>query len=150
MVRWRVIYQGSGTPSNATIPIVAKRRLDNKILQGHQGKVVSLYGSKRLTIVKEGTNTPNGLGGRIKLTFTNFNPAGATLTSLTLSNLTSTGAYLTFYYANGTSSRQNLGTTARGGSLVVPLDIKELRAVDIYAPNAYTVDDVKFEVPVSR
>ena len=69
---------------------------------------------------------------------------------MTLSNLTKRGAYLTFYYANGSSSRQNLGTTSAGGSLIVPLAVENLRAVDVYAPNAYAVDDVKFEVAPKR
>ena len=146
-----VVYNGQGSASSASVPVVGKRANNGKILEAQVARVVNLYGSKRLIIGSSASsNTPAPTGGRVKLTFTNYDPAGAKLTSMTLSNLTKRGAYLTFYYANGSSSRQNLGTTSAGGSLVVPLAVEKLRAVDVYAPNAYAVDDVKFEVAPKR
>lgn len=139
-----VVHQGGNAPKQSTVPVVGKRRLNGRILDTHLARVVSFYGSKRLVIASPNSNTPAPTGGRVKLTFTNFDPKGVTLTSLRLSNLTAKGATLTFYYADGSSSRQNLGTTAKGGSLVVPINVKGLRAVDVYAPNAFAVDDVGF------
>lgn len=122
-----VVYSGDGTANRGIILVVGKRRLNGRILQGNQAKVVSLYGSKRLTVVKVNTNTPAPQGGRIKLSFApNFNPEGVTLTSLTLSNLTQPGARLT-----STRRRQlvpaDLGTTSSGSSLVVRLEAQDGR-----------------------
>lgn len=139
-----IVHQGGNTPKSATVPVVGKRCSGKNILEGHQARVLSVYGSKRLTIANPDSNVLAPQGGRIKLSFTNFDPVGVTLNSLTLSNLTPRGAYLTFYYMDGSSSRQNLGTTASGKSLVVPLNAQDLRAVDILALNAYAVDDVAF------
>lgn len=146
-----VVHQKGSSPKSSTVPVVGKRRLNGRILEAHLAKVVSVHGSKRLVIAADPkSSTPAPTGGRVKLSFTNFDPHGVTLTSLTLSNLTAKGAHLTFYYADGTSSRQPLGTTAKGGSLVVPLEVKGLRAVDVYAPNAYAVDDVRFTVEAGK
>ena len=131
-------------PYAGTVPVVGKRRVGSGIDPAHLARVVPLYGFKRLVIASPNSNTPAPTGGRVKLSFTNIDPRGVTLTSLTLSNLTTRGAYLTFYYVNGSSARQNLGTTRAGGSLAVPLNVLGLRSVDIYAPNAYAVDDVTF------
>ncbi len=140
-----VLHQGGNHPQGSTVPVVGKRRAGGGISQTHLAKVVSAHGSKRLVIAADPkSSVPAPTGGRAKLSFTNFNPNGVTLTSLTLSNLTAKGAYLTFYYADGRSSRQTLGTTAAGGSLVVPLEVKGVVSVDIYAPNAFAVDDVRF------
>ena len=131
----------------STVPVVGKRRLNGRILEAHLAKVVNAYGSDRLVIAADPkSSTPASTGGRLKLSFTSFDPHGVTLTSLTLSSLSAKGAYLTFYYVGGSSSRQSLGTTAKGGSLVVPLEVRGLRAVDIYAPSAFAVDDVMFTV----
>ena len=141
-----VVHRGGGTPSSATVPVVGKRRVNNTVLSAHLAKVVSVYGSKRLVVSSPTTNAPAPQGGRVKLSFSNFDPKGVALTSLTLSNLTTKGAYLTFYYANGTLSRQTLGMTKAGGSLVVPLNLSGLQAVDVYAPSAFAVDNVAFTV----
>ena len=131
-------------PYAGTVPVVGKRRVGSSIDPAHLARVVSLYGSKRLVIASPNSNTPAPTGGRVKLSFTNIDPKGVTLTSLTLSNLTTKGAYLTFYYADGRSSQQNLGTTRAGASLVVALNVPSLRAVDVFAPSAFAVDDVTF------
>lgn len=144
-IRFRagVFHEAGNNPKTRTVPVTAQRQLNGRIVSGNFARVVTLYGSKRLTIASPDNNTPTG--GRIRLTLANFDPnQGVTLTSLTLSNLTPPGAYLSFYYVDGSSSRQPLGATAAGGSLVVPLDVKNLRTVEIYAPNAYAVDDVRF------
>lgn len=135
-------------PSAGTVPVVGKRRVGSGIDPAHLARVVSLYDSKRLVVASPNSNLPAPTGGRVKLSFTNVDPRGVTLTSLTLSNLTARGATLTFYYADGRSSQQNLGTTRAGGHLVVPLNVSGLRAVDVFAPSAYAVDDVTFiDVP---
>ena len=141
-----VVYLGGdGTASTGTIPVVGKRRVGNRILQGQQAKVVSIYGSKRLIISAPSRTTPAPTSGRIKLSFApNIAPEGVTLTSLTLSNLPTAGAYLTFYYVDGTSSRQNVAGTGTGDTTVVPVNAVRVRAVDIFAPSAYAVDDVTF------
>lgn len=141
-----VIHLGGDNPQNSSVTVVGKRRLGNRILQAQTARVVTRYGSRRLAVVTPGTNTPAPQGGRLKLDFAKLAPGGVTLSSLTLHDLTSAGAYLTFYYADGKSSRQTLGTTAPGGSLTVPLAVAGLRAVDVFAPSAYTLDDVRFSV----
>lgn len=141
-----VVHRDGGTPSSATVPVVGKRRVNNTVLSAHLAKVVSVYGSKRLVVSSPTTNAPAPQGGRVKLSFSNFDPQGVALTSLTLSNLTAKGAYLTFYYANGTSAKQALDTTKAGGSLVVTPNVKGLAAVDVFAPSAFAVDNVAFTV----
>ena len=95
-VRQGVTYQGQGSAASATVPVVGKRANNGKILEAQVARVVTLYGSKRLIIGSSvSSNTPSSTGGRIKLTFTNYDPAGAKLASMTLSNLTRRGAYLT-------------------------------------------------------
>ena len=139
-----VKHLAGNAPKSATVPLVGKRRSGTVILQAQVAKVVSVFSSKRLVASSDSANVPAAQGGRVKLTFTNFDPNGVTLTSLTLSNLSAPGATLTFYYADGSSSQQSLGTTAAGGSLVVPLNVKGVAAVDVNAPTAFAVDDVRF------
>lgn len=139
-----VVYQAGSNPKASTIPVVGQRRWGRRILRARQAKVAELYGSKRLTVVSPRSNTPSPQGGRIRLRFTPLNPAGVKLTSVTLSNVTTQGAYLRFFYVGGGSSLQRLGTTAPGDSLEVSLDISRVRAVDIVARNAFAVDDVAF------
>lgn len=140
-----VVHTGGPSPKSSTVPVVGKRRAGGgTIAQAQLAKVVNVYGSDRLIVSSPNSNTPAPTGGRVKLTFTNFDAAGVTLGSVTLSNLTRAGAYLIFYYADGTSSRQTLATTPPGGSLVVPLSAAGVRALDVFAPNAYAVDDVSF------
>lgn len=141
-----VVHQKGDHPKNSTIPVVAQPRRGGRILRGRQAKVVSVYGSKRLTVVEPGTNTPSPQGGRIRLWFApSVNPAGVTLTSLTLSNVTTQGAYMRFFYVGGGSSRPYPLVTSRAGeSLVLPIDEARVRAVDVYARNAFAVDDVAF------
>ena len=139
-----VVYLGGGNPQNGSVTVVGKRRSGNRILQAQAARVVTRYGSKRLAVVTPGTSTPAPQGGRLKLEFAKLAPGGVTLASLTLHDLTSPGAYLTFYYADGGASRYPLETTAPGGSLTVPLTVAGVRAVDVFAPSAYTLDDVRF------
>lgn len=73
-----------------------------------------------------------------------MNPTGVKLDSVTLTNVTSEGAYLRFFYVGGGASLQRLETTGQGESLVVPLDASRVRAVDIVARDAFAVDDVAF------
>ena len=141
-----VVYLGGDNPQDSNVTVVGKRRLGNRILQAQTARVVTHYGSRRLAVVTPGTNTPAPQGGRLKLDFTKLAPGGVTLSSLTLHDLTSTGAYLTFYYTDGRSSRQRLETTPPGGSLTVPLTVAGVRALDVFAPSAYTLDDVRFAV----
>ena len=139
-----VVHLGGPSPKNSTVPVVGKRRAGGGISQTQLAKVVNVYSSDRLVVSSPNSNAPAPTGGRIKLSFSNFDAAGVTLTSVTLSNLTRAGATLTFYYADGSSSRQPLGTTPPGGLLVVPLSATGVRALDVFAPNAYAVDDVSF------
>ena len=139
-----VVHLGGGNPQNGSVTVVGKRRSGNRILQAQAARVVTRYGSKRLAVVTPGTSTPAPQGGRLKLEFAKLAPGGVTLASLTLHDLTSPGAYLTFYYADGGASRYPLETTAPGGSLTVPLMVAGVRAVDVFAPSAYTLDDVRF------
>ena len=141
-----VVHLGGNNPQDSSVAVVGKRRSGNRILQAQAARVVTRYDSRRLAVVSPGTTTPAPEGGRLKLDFAKLAPGGVTLGSLTLSDLTSAGAYLTFYYADGTSSRQPLGTTAPGGSLNVPLAVAWVRAVDVFAPSDYTLDDVRFTV----
>lgn len=139
---------GGSAPKNATVPVVGKRRSGSLFLQAQRATAGRLYGSDRLTVTGSGTGpgtlTPHPQGGRLELTFTNYGPKGVTLTSLTLSNLTAPGAYLTLSHAGGGATRQNLGTTPAGASLVVAPDARRVTKLTVSAPSAFALDDVAF------
>lgn len=146
-----VVHEGGDNPKSNAIPLLGRRRSAGVILQDQQAKVVTLDGSKRLTVVRPNTSTPWAQGGRVKLTFApDISPVGVTLNSLTLSNLdyasdvTAKGGYLEFFFVDGSSSRQNLGTTAPGDSQVFLLEVEHVKAVNIFVPRAFALDDVAF------
>ncbi len=140
-----VDHKSGKNSKNSTVSIVAQPRLGGRILRGGQAKIVNVYGSKRLTVAYPRTNEPSPQGGRIRLGFAAFNRGGVKITSLTLSNITTGGAYMQFFYAGGGASRRyQLVPTGADKSVVLPADIAKVRAVDIVAGNAFAVDDVAF------
>lgn len=140
-----VDYKGSKNPKNSTVSVVAQPWLGGRMWRGRQAKIVNVYGSKRLTVIGPRTNDPSPQGGRIRLGFAAFNRGGVKITSLTLSNITTSGAYMQFFYAGGGASRRyQLVPTGPDKSTVLPADIARVRAVDIVAQNAFAVDDVAF------
>lgn len=115
--------------------------------RGRPAKIVDVYGSKRFSIAHPQTNEPSPQGGRIRLGFTAFDRGGVKITSLTLSNVTTGGGYMQFFYTGGGASRRyQLMPTGADKSVVlpVPADTERVRAVDIVANNAFAVDDVAF------
>ena len=141
-----LVYLGSGidgtVPRTSSVPVVGRRRLGNAFLSGQRAVVARLWGSDRLTVAGPGT-PPDAQGGRLELSFANFGPAGVTLTSLSVSNLTA-GAYLTLSYAGGGTSRHPLGTTPVGGSLTVTPNAGRVTRLAVFAPNAFALDNVVF------
>lgn len=146
-----IVHQKGGQPTSRLVPVVGQHRQQGRILSARVAKVLEIDGSKRLAVVRPGTNNPAPQGGRIKLNFAPLGRKGVTLTSLTLGDLGPKGAVLRFQRFDGTSSRKRVRAAAGGGARVVPLDVSGLRAVDIFSPSAFTVDDVTFSsVPVRR
>ena len=132
-------------PNNGTVTVVAQPRQGGRTLRGRQAKVVEVYGSKRLTVMNPHTKSPSPQGGRIRLGFAGFSRGGVKITSLTLSNVTTSGAYMQFFYTGGGSSRRyQLVPTGADKSVVLPADITRVRAVDIVAGNTFAVDDIAF------
>lgn len=139
-----IVHQKGGQPTSQAVAIVGQRRQQGRILSARVAKVIEVDGSKRLTVVRPSTNNPSPQGGRIKLNFAPLGREGVTLTSLTLGDLGPKGAVLRFQRFDGTSLQERVKAAADGGARVVPLDISGLRAVDIFSPSAFTVDDVTF------
>ena len=142
-----LVYLGGGTSRTSSVPVVGRRRAGSTCLPGPRAVVTRLWGSDRLTVAAPvaGPGTPpDAQGGRLELSFANFGPAGVTLTSLTLSNLTAAGASLTLSHADGRVSRQILGTTPAGGSLTVTLNAGRVTKLAVFAPSAFALDNVAF------
>ncbi len=138
-----LIYLGGGTSRTSSVPVVGRRRSGSAFRSGQRAVVARLWGSDRLTVAGPGT-PPDAQGGRLELSFANFGPAGVTLTSLSLSNLTTTGAYLTLSYAGGGTSRHPLGTTRAGGSLAVTPNAGHVTQLAVFTPSAFALDNVAF------
>ena len=140
-----VDHRSGKNPKNGTISVIAQPRLGGRVVRGRQAKVVDVYGSKRLTVAHPRTGDPSPRGGRIRFGFAAFNRGGVKITSLTLSNVTTRGAYMRFFYAGGGASRRyRLEPTGHDKSVVLPADIARVRAVDIVAGNTFAVDDIAF------
>lgn len=127
----------------SSVPVVGRRRSGSTFLLGQRAVVTRLWGSDRLTVAGPGT-APDAQGGRLELSFANFGPAGVTLTSLSLSNLSTPGATLTLSHADGKVSRRALGTTRAGGSLTVTLSAGRVTKLAVFAPNAFALNNVAF------
>ena len=147
-----VSYEGDSLPNKSIIRVDGQRFIGGKRKVGHQVKVLNLYGSKRLALVKVGTNIPYPHGGVIKLKpHAGFNgPSNGrngllTLKSITVSNITVPGAQLTLYGDGAFIKRMPLAQTGAGQSVTIPLDEPGVGFVQVSARSAFAVDDVVFE-----
>jgi len=140
-----VDHKSGENSKNSTISVVAQPRLGGHMARGRPAKIVDVYGSKRLSVAHPRTNGPSPQGERIRLGFAAFDRSGVKITSLTLSNITTGGGYMQFFYAGGGASRRyQLMPTGADKNVVLPADIERVRAVDIVVNNACAVDDVAF------
>lgn len=145
-----VVYTGSGTPSRTAIPVFGKRFVNGRLLNGNHARVVSIDGSRRLTIARAGSNQPAPNGGSLQLKFYNQPGKLVSVESFTLTNLSnqtlSPGhAGLRLWGARGQPARiLMLPALAAGESMVIPLDAAEVNLLEFLVPVAFAVDDVAF------
>lgn len=132
-----VVYRG--TANTNTIPVIGKKLSNGALLSTPFAKVVSFYGSKRLTVVgSTSSTTPNAQGGQLRLTFApNFTTGGANVVSLKVSNITTTGAKITLYPLTGTARTVALAKTGAGITKTITLNASGIRALEVYARNAF-------------
>ena len=147
-----VTYEGDGTANTSIIRVDGQRYLSGKLSGGNQLKVLNLYGSRRLALVRVGTNIPFPNGGVIDIKpHVGFNgiPGGTngflTLKSITVSNITAPGAQLTLWGGGSFIKRIPLAQTGAGRSVTIPLNEPGVSFVQVSARSAFAVDDVVFE-----
>jgi hypothetical protein len=140
-----VSYEGDGPPNPSIIRVDGQRYLGGKVKGSNQVKVLDLYGSKRLTLVRQGTNTPFPNGGVIDIKPHAGFAHRLTLKSLTVSNITAPGAQLTLRGGGKFIKRLPLAQTGAGQSVTIALNEPGVSFVQVGARSAFAVDDVVFE-----
>lgn len=140
-----VSYEGDGSPNPSIIRVDGQRYLGGKVKGSNQVKVLDLYGSKRLTLVRQGTNTPFPNGGVIDIKPHAGFAHRLTLKSLTVSNITAPGAQLTLRGGGKFIKRLPLAQTGAGQSVTIALNEPGVSFVQVGARSAFAVDDMVFE-----
>lgn len=145
-----VSYAGSGTAISSTIRVDGYQFKNGKRTGSNQVKVVSVSGDKVLTVVQQGTNTPNPTGGELDI-----KPSQAfggpslgkngliTLKSLTINGVSTSGAKL-ILYGNGKPIKTL--PLAKTESQTLMLDEPGVGFIQVRANDSFTVDDLVFEV----
>ena len=137
-------YRGAGTPSQDRVLLTGYRYLGLKKLNANQAKVVSDGTSNALSVVRAGTNVPNPDGGILRI-----KPPKSygtySLTSLTVRDIDKDGAFVRIT-ADGLDTTYAL-PVANGPSQTLELDSTGVEVVHVNAHDAFSVDDVVFELP---
>lgn len=149
-----VTYSGIGTANKDAIRVDGFQYKNGKRFGGNQVKVVSVSGDKVLTVVQQGTNTPNPAGGELDI-----KPAPSfggpskgknglvTLKSITVDGISTNNAKLVLYGDGKAIKTLSLSKTP---SQTLTLNEPNVGFIQVRANDSFTVDDVVFEVPAKQ
>lgn len=136
----------SGPASPDIVSVNGKRMVGGKLQTQQAARAVELYGSKRLTLTKAGTNIPHPNGGILQFRFGPFESGRADVESITLSNVTKPGAVLSLYRGAVKVRTISVPVTAPGASVTLSIDEPNLTILAVNARSPFAVDDLVFEV----
>ncbi len=149
-----VTYSGTGTAVSDTIRVDGYQYKNGKRFGSNQVKAISVSGDNVLTVVKAGTNTPNLTGGELDIKpGQGFGGPSqgknglVTLKSITVDGVSTNNAKL-ILYGNGQPIKTI--SLSKTPSQTLTLNEPNVGFIQVRANDSFTVDDVVFEVPVSR
>lgn len=143
-------YLGGGEANPGKVHLYGARFVTGKRLGGNQARVVTLNGTRVLTITKPGTNRPNPGGGRLEIRpSAGFGPHGrsknglVTLKSLTVHGVSTKGADLTLRGKGGRIQRIPLAVRP---TQTLEFDGAGVSHIQVSVKNAFSIDNVVFDV----
>jgi hypothetical protein len=147
-------YTGSGDPSPYGVQVLGKRIINKQVRAGNQARVLSQDGDNVLTVVSQGTSTPNPQGGVLEFKpHAKFGTPSAggnnglvTLKSITIHNVTTSGVVV--LCGNGSCGKPM--KLERAAEQTLTFDQAGVGTIRIRVNNAFSVDDVVLEVPASE